>query len=211
MTFKEEFIAAFKAVIKRKGADELLDWLCSTSFFEDPASTKYHLNRPGGLCEHSIHVYYRLAELCEQEIRRNEDHEQFSDESIAIVGLLHDLCKIGCYAIEQKNVKTYDPQKVAAADQYARKHDAAGDFIWETVQAYRFADPLPYGHGEKSVFLIQKYMTLTDAEALAIRYHMGSWIEGEKTNASKVFESNTLAFLVHTADEMATYLDEREA
>ena len=65
-----------------------------------------------------------------------------------------------------------------------------------------------FGHGEKSVYLITKYMELTDEEAQAIRFHMSSWVENDKAMAGKVFATNKLAWLLHVADEMATYWDE---
>ena len=34
---------------------------------------------------------------------------------------------------------------------------------------------LPYGHGEKSVYLIERFMRLKTDEAIAIRWHMGGF------------------------------------
>jgi len=66
---KETFIKIYNDNIKRKGAKEFLDYLCSSSsdFFEAPASTRFHSSEPGGLCMHSIKVYYRLKELVANE------------------------------------------------------------------------------------------------------------------------------------------------
>ena len=206
---KDRFIEIFKSCIDRDGADELLAYLEKSSFFDDPASAKHHLDIRGGLCQHSVHVFERLLWLCEAEAERNIDFEMPSDETIAIVGLLHDLCKTGTYIQEPKNQKTYDPEKVAAAGYAQKKHDSHGDFVWETILAYKNDDKMPYGHGEKSVYIISSFMRLTREEAFAIRYHMGSWNDGEKNNASKAFEMYPLAFLVHVADEWATFVDEK--
>ena len=206
----QTFIDTFKENVTRPGAGKLLAYIESTSFFADPASARYHMNKEGGLCEHSLNVYNRLRWLCDEEAAKNPKFTRPSDESIAIVGLLHDLCKVGTYSTELKNQKTYDFNKVSAAPNYMVKHDNNGDFIWETVPVYVNADLLPYGHGEKSVYLIQKYMQLTDEEAFAIRYHMSSWNDGEKQYASKAFEMYPLAFLAHVADEWATYIDEKQ-
>lgn len=177
---KEAFVWAFKANIKRPGADALLKYMAESGFFTDPASTKYHLAYEGGLCEHSLNVYHRLLDLCEHEKASSKNtggNFSFSYESVAIVALLHDLCKMGTYEAG-----------------YGGR--------------YFSNDTFPFGHGEKSVYLIQKYMQLTDEEAMAIRYHMGSWNEGDKANAGKVFEKYPLAFLLHVADEFATFMDE---
>ena len=117
----------------------------------------------------------------------------------------------GTYKKETKNRKTYDLEAVRKADPGTVRSDAGGDYIWESVSGYSWDDPFPYGHGEKSVYLIQKYMQLTDEEALAVRYHMSTWQEKDsKSSIGKVFETNSLAFLLHIADEMATNFDERE-
>lgn len=95
---RNRFIEIYQENIQRPGADKLLAWLETTDFFEAPASTRFHLARPGGLVEHSIHVYHRLRDLYVSERQRAED-QAFIDllngeeETIAICGLLHDICK----------------------------------------------------------------------------------------------------------------------
>ena len=206
---KDKYIELFQKNIQRDGADDLLAYLLSSDFFDAPASTRFHLSQPGGLCLHSIHVYERLRKLCQDEaLRSGSDFNMPSHETIAIVGLLHDLCKVGVYHLEPKNQKTYDPQKVAAAQKYQVKHDGMGDFIWETVNGYKFDDPIPYGHGEKSVYIISSFMKLSQEEAFAIRSHMGAWQHGEESNAAAAFDKFPLALLAHLADAMATNLDE---
>ena len=207
---KEEFIQIFKDNIKRDGADDLLAWLEKSTFFSDPASTKHHLSEPGGLCRHSLNVYYRLKQFAEAEAEHDIKYAGISDETIAICGLLHDLCKVGCYQKEPKNQKTYDPAKVGQAQRYQIKHDDLGDFIWETVMAYKFDDPMPYGHGEKSVYIASSFMKLTREESFAIRYHMGPWGNEDQNGPSKAFEMYPLALFTHFADMAATKLDEKE-
>lgn len=95
---KDRFVELYQQLITRPGADKLLAWLETTDFFEAPASTRFHLSRPGGLVEHSIHVYHRLHDLfvSERQNRENEPFIELSDseeETIAICGLLHDICK----------------------------------------------------------------------------------------------------------------------
>lgn len=211
---KEAFLEIYQSCIKRPGADKLLEWLESSDFFMAPASTKFHLSRPGGLVEHSVHVYERLRELYTNELARNTDGPVIlsdeDEETIAICGLLHDLCKVNIYKKEPKNQKTYDPEKVGRAQKWQVKHDDMGDFIWETVMGYKFDDQLPYGHGEKSVYIISGFMKLSREEAFAIRFHMGAWQDGEKQNAGNAFNMFPLAVMTHVADMQASYLDEKE-
>lgn len=126
-----------------------------------------------------------MKQFIEAEAERDIKYASISDETIAICGLLHDLCKVGCYQKEPKNQKTYDPTKVGQAQRYQIKHDDLGDFIWETVMAYKFDDPMPYGHGEKSVYIVSSFMKLTREESFAIRYHMGPWGNEDQNGPSK--------------------------
>lgn len=214
---KEAFLEIYQSCIKRPGADKLLEWLESSDFFTAPASTKFHLSRPGGLVEHSVHVYERLRELYTNELTRNTDGPVIlsdeDEETIAICGLLHDLCKVNIYKKEPKNQKTYDPEKVGRAQKWQVKHDDMGDFIWETVMGYKFDDQLPYGHGEKSVYIVSGFMKLSREEAMAVRWHMGfsddSFRAGSQ-NVGNAFAQNRLAVMLHISDLQATYLDEKE-
>ena len=190
---KERFIALYRQYIRREGAEALLDYLLSTDFFEAPASAHYHSSCAGGLCQHSINVFECLWAYMKR--RRVQEvyglsAADYPDESLAIVGLLHDLCKAGCYKPGFRNVK-----------------DEHG--VWQKVATYNFDDPLPYGHGEKSVYLIQKYMQLTDEEAFAIRYHMGFSGEEDNRNVGKALAMYPLAFAATVADTEATYFMEK--
>ena len=108
MDAKERFIAVYRQYITRPGADKLLEYLNTSDFFVAPASARYHSSYAGGLCQHSLNVYDCLKAYMERE-RVQKDYgltgEEYTDESIAIVGLLHDLCKIGCYRAGFRNVK----------------------------------------------------------------------------------------------------------
>lgn len=205
---EEKFIEIYNAKIYRPGADKLLDWLRSQDFFTAPASTKYHLSRPGGLVEHSINVYDRLLHFIYAEYQGKNC--PYSAQTLAIVALLHDLCKVNFYELGSKNQKTYDPDKVAAAPRGSVKHDPSGDFIWESVPSYTINEKFVFGHGEKSVYIIRSFMSLSNEEASAIRYHMGPWREGEGSDAGKVFSRYPLAFFLHMADEAASFLDESD-
>lgn len=191
---KDRFIELYEMNIKRDGAMELLEYLKKTDFFDAPASTRFHLSRPGGLVEHSIHVYERLKLLCEQECLANEKFEMPTDETIAICGLLHDLCKVNFYGIEMRNKKNEQG-------------------VWEKVPFYVVDDQLPYGHGEKSVYIISGFMRLARDEAMAIRWHMGysdTDFKGGGYSVGNAFDKFPLAVLTHIADVMASHIDENE-
>lgn len=202
---KEEFLRIYNQNLSgRAGASDFLTWLSDTDFFTAPASSKYHLARPGGLVEHSVNVYLWLKQL----MKDMEPTGVWNIESVTICGLLHDVCKANYYEQGWRNQKTYDEGAVAAVPRSMVKHDQGGDYIWEAVPSYSINEQFTYGHGEKSVYLIQKHMELTDEEAQAIRFHMGSWQDGEKANASAAFKTNPLAFWLHVADEAATFRTE---
>lgn len=191
---KDEFLRIYHDNIKRPGAEEFLKWLESTDFFSAPASTRFHLARPGGLVEHSVHVYERLKKLYSVEKYGDlSDVAVFPEaETIAICGLLHDICKANFYGVEMRNRKNEQGQ-------------------WEKYPFYVVNDQLPYGHGEKSVYIISSFMKLTREEAMAIRWHMGGFDESVKGGShamSDAFSQFPLAVLLHVADLQATYLDE---
>ena len=189
---REEFIKIFQDNIKREGADKLLKWIEGTDFFEAPASTRFHLSREGGLLEHSINVYQRLLSLYQNEGLGEIGTEVM--ESIAICGLLHDLCKTNFYTIEMRNAKNEKGQ-------------------WEKVPYYAVDDKLPYGHGEKSVYIISGFMKLTREEAMAIRWHMGGFdeaVRGGSYALNGAWGKFPMAVMLHIADLQATYLDEVE-
>ena len=192
MTNREKFLDIYSTYIKREGAQELLAWLTGTNsdFFTAPASTRYHSAYEGGLLEHSINVYECLRDYLARNKVRDEFGLSYSDETIAIVSLLHDLCKVNVYRVSTRNVK--DP--------------ATGQ--WKPMPYYEFDDNLPYGHGEKSVYVISGFMRLTREEAFAIRYHMGFSNEDDARNVGKAFELFPLALALSIADTEATYLVE---
>ena len=186
-TNKERFIDIYKTYIHREGSDKLLDFLLShnSDFFEAPASTRFHGSYEGGLLEHSLNVYDCLKDYLDRPRTKEVYQLQYSEESIAIVSLLHDLCKINCYKKSYRNVKENGQ--------------------WIQVPTYEYNDTLPYGHGEKSVYMISGYMRLSREEAFAIRYHMGFAGNEDARNVGSAFEMFTLAFALSTADMEATY------
>ena len=184
---KERFLEIFRREVTRPGAEEFLGWLCGTDFFTAPASTKYHCACPGGLVMHSLGVY---DVMMEKHFAPGED----SRESFALCGLLHDLCKAQYYKVSTRNVK----------------NDQTGQ--WEKANYYMVEDSFPYGHGEKSVFLIERFIRLKPAEATAIRWHMGGFDDAARGGCfalSQAFEKYPLAVKLHLADLESTYLREK--
>lgn len=200
----EENIDRFEKLlesVQRDGMDKLLRYIRkNTDFYKAPASTRFHLACEGGLLQHSLNVYDCLVAKRESPIWK-DILKEIPDESLILIALLHDLCKTNFYVEGTKNQKTYDAEKVAAAENWQRKHDAQGDFIWETVKSYQVEDQLPLGHGEKSVMLIQCYIRLTMQEVMAIRWHMGFSEEKANYNAlGSAMEKYPIVLAVHEAD-----------
>lgn len=188
MNVKDEFIEIYQKNIKREGADRLLAHLLSpaSDFFTAPASTRFHGAYEGGLAEHSLNVYECLCDYLARDRVKELYGIEASAETIAIVALLHDLCKMNFYKPGFRNVK-----------------DDNG--VWQKVPTYEIDDKLPYGHGEKSVYMISGFMRLTREEAFAIRYHMGFSGNEPAGNVGSAFEMFPLAFALSTADMEATY------
>lgn len=187
MELKEEFISIYNENIQREGAQELLKWLEGTDFFTAPASTKFHCACKEGLSKHSINVYKVLME-------KHFEPSIDNIESATICSLLHDICKSHFYKISTRNVK----------------NEVTG--IWEQVPFYTVEDAFPYGHGEKSVFLIERFMRLKTGEAMAIRWHMGGFDDSARSGGfamSLAFDKFPLAVKLHMADLEATYLREK--
>lgn len=182
---KERFIEKFNTHIRREGADELLNWLQSSDFLSAPASTKYHGSYEGGLVEHSLNVYDCLV----KEIEAAGLTDTYTDETVAIVSLLHDTCKANFYKKTSRNVKENGQ--------------------WVTKEVFEIDEKFPCGHGEKSVIILQNFIHLDAEEIFAIRAHMGGFdtsVKGGDYLIGKIFEKSKLAVLLHIADMKATYL-----
>lgn len=188
---KEDFIKIFNSTIKREGADKLLAFLESSDFFTAPASTRYHCAFEGGLVSHSVNVYKRLLFNMENEFG-SEWEKHYSYETIAICSLLHDLCKVSYYKKDYRNVKENGQ--------------------WVKKEVYVKEEDLPYGHGEKSVYILQSFLKLTREEAVAINFHMGGFdarVKGGDGSISEAYDKFPLAIMLHVSDIEATYLDEK--
>ena len=139
----------------------------------------------------SVNVYHCLKDYLSRPRTKELYGMDFSEETIAIVALLHDVCKINFYTTEMRN----------------KKNDSTGQ--WEKVPFYTINDTLPYGHGEKSVYIISGFLygedRLTRDEAFAIRYHMGFSGTEDKNIIGKALEMYPLALALNVADMEAAY------
>ena len=191
MNAKEEFIQIYQEKIHRTGSQRLLEYLMSdaSDFFTAPSSTRFHGAYEGGLVQHSVNVYHCLVDYLSRPRTKELYHMDYSEETVALVSLLHDICKLNFYAVDYRNAKNEKG-------------------IWEKVPYYKVEDNLPYGHGEKSVYIISSYMRLSREEAFAIRYHMGfsNAANSEQiSNVGKAFEMFPLALALNVADMEASY------
>ena len=134
---------------EREGIDKLLEFIRKSDFYKAPASTRFHSCHEGGLLEHSLNVYDCLVAKRNNPIWKST-FDEIPEDSLIITSLLHDLCKTYFYVVEMRNKKI--------------------DGVWESVPFYTIDDKIPYGHGEKSVYIIGGFMRLTREEAFAIRY-----------------------------------------
>jgi len=190
--YKIEFESIYADNIKREGADKMLEYIRSTDFFDAPASTKFHSNHAGGLCEHVVKVWHRFVKMLEAEYGPEYMKKPENRESAAVIALLHDICKVNCYKTEMRNVKEGNE--------------------WVKKPYYAFDDPLPYGHGEKSVYMISGYLRLSREEAMCINWHMGAFDarnSAGKYPVSDAFYMFPIAAIFYAADLLTTYLDEK--
>ena len=167
----------------------MIDYLCKSDFFYAPASSRFHCDYEGGLAEHSINVYERLRQNV---LNEYGNFDTISEETVAICGLFHDLCKIEYYTVSMRNVKEN------------------GEWIQKPF--YSVDEKLPYGHGEKSVYIINGFIRLTREEALAINWHMGGFdarvVGGNGFGIAEAYRKYPLALWLHVSDIVATYIDE---
>lgn len=205
---KIEFLELLRT-ITRPGAkiEGLIEKLESSDFFTAPSSIKYHGAYEGGLCDHSLNVYYNMMHLLNYKAPVLGIDAESVQESAIITALLHDISKMNFYTTTTKNVKVYSED--------GDKEDSKGRFHWDTVASYAIKNPedrMIYGsHEQNSDFIIRHFIPLSIEEGTAILHHMGgmSW-DSAKDNITEVYGKYTLAVLLHLADMLATYVDEKE-
>jgi hypothetical protein len=201
----EENVKRFESIvstIKRSGINKLVEYCKGSDFLTAPASTRFHSCHEGGLLEHSLNVYDCLCAKRNNPIWK-EKLDELGDESIAIVALFHDICKTNFYTVEYKNKKVYSDS--------GKRTDSNGRYDWETVPGYTVEDKFPYGHGEKSVMMIEQFIKLKPVERYMIRWHMLFTEPKEFYNAiGNAIELYPTILAISEADLESTYLLEEK-
>jgi hypothetical protein len=228
MTPKEEIIGTLER-ITRSGIHALIEFLDEGSdFFTAPCSTVFHLNKKGGLAEHTWNVV-----LCAREL--NVRHcSPYIQESIDIAAIGHDLCKANFYKetdekptdaqmryltslLEKARIKA--PAKlnkayVSVLIDFMLHEYRPGTGLPAFVPNYVVEDQLPLGHGEKSLYVLREFIELTVDEALAIRWHMSTFDAGIHFDYPSGFpyreavKRSKLVTIIQLADIEATNLVE---
>lgn len=198
---KDRFVSLVRS-INREGINELVKFLEKSDFYTAPASTRFHCSIPEGLLIHSLNVY----DMFEQK-RKTEPYKtvlgNISDDSSKIITLFHDICKTYMYETDYKNKKIYS--------ETGSKKDEKGRFDWQAVEFYKVNDLVPYGHGEKSVMMLEEFIKLQPIERYAIRWHMGFTEPKENWNTlGSVIEKYPVILALHESDLEATYLLEKD-
>lgn len=198
---KDRFVSLVRS-INREGINELVEFLEKSDFYTAPASTRFHCSIPEGLLIHSLNVY----DMFEQK-RKTEPYKtvlgNISDDSSKIITLFHDICKTYMYETDYKNKKIYS--------ETGSKKDEKGRFDWQAVEFYKVNDLVPYGHGEKSVMMLEEFIKLQPIERYAIRWHMGFTEPKENWNTlGSAIEKNPVILALHESDLEATYLLEKD-
>ena len=182
----KNFIDLVKTNVTRQGVDALLDWLDHSDVKSAPASTKFHLSTKGGLVLHSLNVYHRLKELLAL-----EQDTTYTEESVVLVALFHDISKINFYEIQERNTT-----------------DSNGN--WIKVPFYQVKEnKFIYGsHPQNSAYMLSKFIDISFEESLAILQHEGSFEAygnpALTATTTEAFKKSRLALLLHQADLYAT-------
>lgn len=189
------YFEALMAEVKRPGVENLMNYIRRSDFYTAPASTQFHLACPGGLLQHSLNVYEALTSGLRHERTPEgtpvgiyaccgQTVAWMSMESLIIMGLLHDICKTNFYGTELRNKKI--------------------DGKWQQVPVYIIDDKVPYGHGEKSVMMIEQFMRLKPDERYAIRWHMGFTDGADVRTVGQAIEKYPAIWALHDADMKAS-------
>jgi hypothetical protein len=205
MSNKEEYVSLINS-IKREGfkKEEFLDFLENSDFYSAPASAMYHNAFEGGLVDHCLNVYAILRQNIKSIEQAFNMNLGYSEDTIKIVALCHDLAKVDYYEPSVRNVKVYKPS--------GSKSDEMGRFDWEAQKCFKRKEPKDlfiYGtHGENSEYITHKYFPLTPEESASILAHHAEF-DNPKLDFTLLANKYSLVCLLHVADMMATYIIEK--
>jgi hypothetical protein len=196
MENKSVFMQLVLECERRDSILNLVNYLETTDFFTAPSSTIFHCNYPGGLLEHSLNVYLLLQE------KVGKFKLNYSNDTVTIVSLFHDVCKANFYVEDKQAPSKAQIEYLKSLSKNMWAEITAQGFLsrsyvstmidWFVTgrkkdrpvygNSYTVDDKLPLGHGEKSLYLISKYVDLTDEEAAAIRWHIAGFDAGVHFN-----------------------------
>lgn len=197
---KSRFISELSKV-DRPGIEGLIEYLVVSDFFTAPASTKYHCDFAGGLCQHSLNVFDNIIKL------KDLYNLDISDESLRLVSLLHDVSKTNFYEEYFQNKKLYS--------EGGSKVDEGGRYDWVSVKSYKIKEPelrmVSGEHGFNSYMIIKDYVKLTDEEITAIvNHHLGMDNGYCFKDMNEVCDRYQLVPLLHLADMCSVYFTENK-
>lgn len=130
--------------VKKDGKDKFLTYLLNnTDYMTAPASEKGMLACPGGLLAHSLHVYDCMMRKMGSPSWKNMA-KNIPTESLILMSLFCNIC-------------------------YTRYYKAVCDNK-ENIIRYEIVNEVPFGRGEKSVWIMSNYMKMTPDEVYAIRW-----------------------------------------
>jgi len=181
--------------VSREGTNKLMGYIRKSDMYTAPASTRFHLSVAGGLLQHSLNVLDAFRES----LRKNDDGTYsymvagknvatITEESMVIMALLHDICKTNFYTVVMKWRKDKNNK-------------------WEQYETFEVDDKVPYGHGEKSVMMIEEFMKLKPEERYAIRWHMG-YTESDTLSLNNAIDKYPIIWALHSADTKASHFME---
>ena len=185
--YEKRFWLLFKNVktSRRKKLREMVKDL-ESRFFTAPASTRYHNSFTGGLLIHSVTVT-EIALRFLREVRPDGISES-EKESFTLVGLFHDLGKIG--SIDK--------------DLYLESE------TWQKERGQNYTYNVNLGnlqHQVRSLYLLQKYkIPLTEDEYHSILFHEGAFTSWGKDIRYKFSE---MCWLIHSADVYSAFFLEK--
>ena len=161
---------------------QVLDFLVflenETSWLEAPASSRHHLNVPGGLIIHSLLTTRTMLDI------RDALAPEYDDETCVIVGLFQDVGKIG----------------LPGNPLYLRLDKPEGNILFRSNQ-----ELVTMGVAVRSLFLIAPHVRLSAEEAQAVCYHDGQYIPD---NLVVKNHECPLTLLVHFADLWSSHVKE---
>ncbi len=196
---KEKFIELLMS-IKREGSDieGLIKWLEDRGFFESPATTQYHYSEEGGLCEHSLDVYYKL-----HEILTTFAPTTYSIDTEIILGLLHDIIRCTMYE------KTVINEKVR--DENGKCVDNLGRFYWNSKVVFKNKssnDRNSFGnYAFNNYYMVSTFIPLYPEEVAALMsYDCGMSSGYVNTEVFIALDKAPLAVILQSADMLSSYL-----